>query len=154
MKHSNRQFNAPHIVFAGGGTGGHLFPGLAVAEELRLLAPGVRITFATGRKPLEQEIVAAAGFRQLRLPSSPLPRGPRSAWRFVADNLAGYRGARRFLRANNVAVVVGLGGYASVPMAWSTAAARIPLVLVEQNLMPGRATRWFASRAAAGLRRV
>jgi len=148
MSHSKPNADGPHIVFAGGGTGGHLFPGLAVAEQLREMLPNARITIATGRKPLERDLVAAAGFRHLRLPSSPVPQGPRSAWRFVADNLSGYRAARRFLRTSGVSVVVGLGGYASVPMAWGAVAARIPLVLLAQNAVPGRATRWFAPRAA------
>jgi UDP-N-acetylglucosamine--N-acetylmuramyl-(pentapeptide) pyrophosphoryl-undecaprenol N-acetylglucosamine transferase len=137
-----------HVVFAGGGTGGHLFPGLAVASQLRTLNPAIRITLATGNKPLERDQAANAGLEQLRLPSHPWPRGPRGAWRFMADNLTGYRSARRFLRKSNVAAVVGLGGYASVPMAWAAAAAGVPLVLLEQNAVPGRVTRWLAPRAS------
>ena len=137
-----------HVVFAGGGTGGHLFPGLAVASELRALNAAVRITLATGNKPLEREQVAAAGLEQLKLPSHPWPRGPRGAWRFVAENLSGYRAARRFLRENEVSAVVGLGGYASAPMAWAAASAGVPLVLLEQNAVPGRVTRWLAPRAS------
>ncbi len=137
-----------HVVLAGGGTGGHLFPGIAVAGELRSIDSAIRLTFATGCKPLEQQLVLGAGFEQLALPCQPLPRGPRSAWRFVAENVRGYRAARRFLRTAGAAVVVGLGGYASVPMARAAAALGVPLVLLEQNAVPGRATRWLAPRAA------
>jgi UDP-N-acetylglucosamine--N-acetylmuramyl-(pentapeptide) pyrophosphoryl-undecaprenol N-acetylglucosamine transferase len=136
-----------HIVFAGGGTGGHLFPGLAVAEQLRVLAPSARITMATGGKPLEHAQVAAAGFDHIRLPSHPLTSAA-GTWRFVKDNLSGYRRGRQFLWRTKVSLVVGLGGYASVPMAWAAASARIPLVLLEQNTFPGRVTRWFAPRAS------
>src|SRR5436190_16578150 len=136
-----------HVVFAGGGTGGHLFPGLAVAEQLHAMLPAARITLATGNKPFEQAQVAAAGFAHLRLPSHPLT-GPASTWRFVKENLSGYRRARRFIRLTDVSLVVGLGGYASVPMAWAATSARVPLVLLEQNAVPGRVTRWFAPRAA------
>ena len=66
--------NTFHIVFAGGGTGGHLFPGLAVAEKLSANRPGVRITFVGTGKPLERRHVAAAGFDYVPLPSRPLPR--------------------------------------------------------------------------------
>ena len=135
-----------HVVFAGGGTGGHLFPGLAVAEQLRAILPAARITMATGTKPFEQAQVAEAGFAQLRLPSHPLT-GPAGTWRFVKENLSGYRRARRFMRLTDVSLVVGLGGYASVPMAWAATSARVPLVLLEQNAFPGRVTRWFAPRA-------
>ena len=137
-----------HVVFAGGGTGGHLFPGLAVAEQLQALATAARITMATGGKPFEHVQVAAAGFDHLRLPSHPLDSG---AGRHVAvrqgESLR-LSAQRRFLRATNVSLVVGLGGYASVPMAWAAAAMRVPLVLLEQNAIPGRATRWFAPRAS------
>ncbi|HEV3417529.1 MAG TPA: UDP-N-acetylglucosamine--N-acetylmuramyl-(pentapeptide) pyrophosphoryl-undecaprenol N-acetylglucosamine transferase [Pirellulales bacterium] len=136
-----------HVVFAGGGTGGHLFPGLAVAEQLQVLAPSMRITMATGGKPLENAQVAAAGFDHIRLPSHPLTSAA-GTWRFVKDNLSGYRRARTFLRHTKVLLVVGLGGYASVPMAWAAASARIPLVLLEQNAFPGRVTRWLAPRAS------
>jgi UDP-N-acetylglucosamine--N-acetylmuramyl-(pentapeptide) pyrophosphoryl-undecaprenol N-acetylglucosamine transferase len=137
-----------HIVFAGGGTGGHLFPGLAVAEQLQAILPTARITVATGNKPFEHVQVAAAGFDHLRLASHPFARSAAGTWRFVKDNLSGYRRAKRFIRKTDVSLVVGLGGYASVPMAWAAASARIPLVLLEQNAIPGRVTRWLAPRAA------
>ncbi len=135
-----------HIVFAGGGTGGHLFPGLAVAEQLQVILPDARITIATGDKPFEQVQVGAAGFDHLRLPSHPFA-GATGTWRFVKDNLSGYRRAKRFVRKTGVSLVVGLGGYASVPMAWAAASLRVPLVLLEQNAVPGRVTRWLAPRA-------
>lgn len=140
--------HSPHVVLAGGGTGGHLFPGLAVAGELRAIDPAVRVTFATGCKPMEQQLVASAGFEHLALPCQPLPHGPRSAWRFVTENVRGFRAARRFLRSTDVSVVVGLGGYASVPMARAATALGVPLALLEQNAVPGRATRWLAPRAS------
>jgi len=138
----------PHIVLSGGGTGGHLFPGLAVAARLIAERPGLRITFAGSGKPFELEQVAAAGFHYLPIRCSPLPRGVGGAWRFLADNLAGYRAASRFLQEAGAGVVIGLGGYASVPMARAAVAQGVPLVLLEQNALPGRATRWLARRAA------
>jgi len=137
----------PHIVISGGGTGGHLFPGLAVAARLTALRPGLRVTFAGSGKPFEREQVAAAGFRYLPVRCSPLPRGVGGVWRFLADNLAGYRAAGRFLREAGAGVVIGLGGFASVPMARAAVAQGVPLVLLEQNAIPGRATRWLARRA-------
>jgi len=138
----------PHIIFSGGGTGGHLFPGLAVAARLAAKRPGLRITFAGAGKPLEREQVAAAGFDHLAIRCCPVPRRIGHVWRFVVDNLAGCRAADRFLREAGARVVVGLGGYASVPMARAAVARSVPLVLFEQNAIPGRATRWLARRAA------
>jgi UDP-N-acetylglucosamine--N-acetylmuramyl-(pentapeptide) pyrophosphoryl-undecaprenol N-acetylglucosamine transferase len=154
--------NLIHFVFAGGGTAGHLFPGLAVAEQLVAMIPNVRITFCGGGKAFERKAVANAGFEYLALPSRPLPHGACEAFSFVVENLAGYMAASRFLREEQVAAVVGLGGYVSVPMGRAAVRHDIPLVLLEQNAIPGRATRWLARRAtlvctpfdetAAGLR--
>jgi len=136
-----------HIVFAGGGTGGHLFPGLAVAERLAAAIPRVRITFCGSGKTFEREHVSHAGFDYFALPARPLPRGIREAVSFVVANLAGYFAAGRFLRRDRVAAVVGLGGYASVPLGRAAARRGVPLVLLEQNVIPGKATRWLARRA-------
>ncbi|HEV3138062.1 MAG TPA: undecaprenyldiphospho-muramoylpentapeptide beta-N-acetylglucosaminyltransferase [Pirellulales bacterium] len=137
-----------HVVLAGGGTAGHLFPGLAVAEQLARWAPGLRITFAGTGKSFETRHVKKAGFGSFTLPCRPFPRKAREALRFVTDHFTGYYAARRYLRERNVSLVVGLGGYASVPMARAAAALRIPVVLLEQNAVPGRATRWLAPAAA------
>jgi UDP-N-acetylglucosamine--N-acetylmuramyl-(pentapeptide) pyrophosphoryl-undecaprenol N-acetylglucosamine transferase len=136
-----------HIVFSGGGTGGHLFPGLAVAKRLAASVPNVRITFCGSGKAFEQHHVAQAGFGYLAMSSRPLPNGAREAVAFVVENLAGYLTARRFLRDEHVAAVVGLGGYASAPMAKAAARLHVPLVLLEQNVIPGRATRWLSRNA-------
>lgn len=138
----------PQIVFTGGGTGGHLFPGLAVAQRLRDAVPQLSITFAGSGKPLEREQVAAAGLEYLPVPCRPWPRRLLDLGRFVVDNLIGYRTARRFLAEHSVAAVVGLGGYTSGPMARAAMSRGIPLVLLEQNVIPGRVNRWLASRAA------
>ena len=105
-----------HLVFAGGGTAGHLFPGLAVARRLADEIQNVRITFAGGGKDFERRQVAAAGFEYYALPCRPLPRRVGEAVSFVVENFAGYLAAKRFLKNEQVAAVVGLGGYASVPM--------------------------------------
>jgi UDP-N-acetylglucosamine--N-acetylmuramyl-(pentapeptide) pyrophosphoryl-undecaprenol N-acetylglucosamine transferase len=136
-----------HILFAGGGTAGHLFPGLAVAEYLRNHAPHVRISFAGTGKAFESRYIEKAGFAYLQLPSRPFPRKATEALRFVTENVAGYYAARKYLRDQQVGLVVGLGGYASVPAARAAAAAGIPYLLLEQNAIPGRATRWLAPGA-------
>lgn len=137
----------PHIVFTGGGTGGHLFPGIAVARRLTREGSDIRVTFAGSGKPFERTHVEAAGFLYLALRSAALPRGPWQAAGFLRDNLAGYRAAKRFLATERVDVVVGLGGFASAPMARAAVQKRIPLVLLEQNAVPGRVTRWLAPSA-------
>ncbi len=137
----------PHIVFAGGGTGGHLFPGLAVAEHLVQELPGVRVSFAGTERELERQHVRLAGFDHIAIPCRSFPRNILHTPRFLADHLAGYWRAGRFLRKEKVATVVGLGSYASVPMARAAIRCGIPVVLLEQNAVPGRATRWLAPSA-------
>ena len=137
----------PHIVFTGGGTGGHLFPALAVAELLVRDLPEMRITFAGKGNHFERAHVAAAGFEYLPLRCAPAPRSPRAVLSFIAGNLTGYRTAQRFLARQNAAIVVGLGGYASFPMGFAAVRRGVPLVLLEQNAVPGRATRWLAPSA-------
>ena len=139
--------SSPWIVFAGGGTLGHLFPGLALAERLANDAPHLRIAVAGGGRELEQHHVRGAGFEYWRLPCRPFPHSWRGVFRFLTVNWSGYRTAKRLLDADRVACVVGLGGYASVPMARAAISRGVPLVLLEQNVVPGRATRWLARRA-------
>lgn len=138
---------AHHVVFAGGGTGGHLFPGIAVAERLAHELPGVRITFAGSGRPFEQRAVAEAGYDYLPLRCQGWPRRPWHLVSFLEENLAGYRAAQRFLDEQQVSAVVGLGGFASAPMARAALRRGIPLVLLEQNVVPGRVTRWLAKSA-------
>ncbi len=133
-----------HIVFAGGGTAGHLIPGLAVAEKIAANRPGVRITFAGTGKALERDLVDAAGFEYLSLSSRPLPRKASETLSFFVENMAGYFAAGRFLDDEDVAGVVGLGGYASVPLGRAAARRSLPLALLEQNTVLGRANRWLS----------
>jgi UDP-N-acetylglucosamine--N-acetylmuramyl-(pentapeptide) pyrophosphoryl-undecaprenol N-acetylglucosamine transferase len=136
-----------HIVFAGGGTAGHLFPGLAVADWLRQHHPRARMTFVGTGRQFEQEHVIDNGYHYLALPCRPLPKHPGEALRFVTDNMSGFWSARRFLREEEAAIVVGLGGYASAPALRAAVSLKLPFVLLEQNAVPGRTTRWLARRA-------
>ncbi|MEE2707444.1 MAG: UDP-N-acetylglucosamine--N-acetylmuramyl-(pentapeptide) pyrophosphoryl-undecaprenol N-acetylglucosamine transferase [Planctomycetota bacterium] len=137
-----------HVVFSGGLTGGHLFPGIAVAERLRRIIPNGRITFSGSGCPFDHGEVARSGFAYFSLPAAPAPRSPRRLWPFLTKNFQGLRRAAEFIGREQVSLVVGLGGYSSVPMAWAAARAGKSLVLLEQNVVPGRATRWLASSAS------
>lgn len=134
----------PHVVFAGGGTGGHLFPGLAVAERLRCALPAVKITFLGTNRRVEQRELAARGFDHVALPASPLHRSLSGVARFLRNLYRGYRSARRLLLEHDTAAVVGLGGYASVPGVRAARRLGIPVLLLEQNTVPGKANRWLA----------
>lgn len=139
----------PRVVIAGGGTLGHVFPGLAIAEAISHLAPDALITFAGHCAEVEAPHVTAAGFAHKAFRARALPRRWCGFWTFVRENLAGYREARRWLRDARPHVVLATGGYASAPVARACLAAGLPLVLLELNALPGRASRWLARRATA-----
>src|SRR5687768_4087517 len=139
---------SPHVLFAGGGSASHLFPGMAVAEHLRRRLPNIQITFAGTGAARERHTVRIAGHHYTMIPAHAMPRNPLQAVRFVTDNVAGYCAARWMLREQRVSLVVGLGGSTSVAVVRAAVARGIPVVLLEQNAVPGRTTRWL-SRAAA-----
>ena len=138
----------PHILFAGGGAAGHLFPGLAVAEHLESLLPTARITFAGPGKPREKHTICDAGYQYVTIPAQPIPQNPLQAFRFVTDNIAGYCAARWMLREQQISLVVGLGGFTSTAVVRAAAARGIPFILLEQNAIPSHTTRWL-SRASS-----
>jgi UDP-N-acetylglucosamine--N-acetylmuramyl-(pentapeptide) pyrophosphoryl-undecaprenol N-acetylglucosamine transferase len=139
---------SPHVLFAGGGSASHLFPGMAVADHLRRRMPSIQITFAGSGAARERHTVRIAGHHYTMIPAHAMPRNPLQAVRFVTDNVAGYCAARWMLREQRVSLVVGLGGSTSVAVVRAAVTRGIPVVLLEQNAVPGRTTRWL-SRAAA-----
>ena len=137
-----------HIMFAGGGTGGHLFPGLAVAEALRRCETGWRSSFCGVGRELERKGVRECGFDYSVLPAAPLVASAVGVIRAFLTNSMGYRAARQLVREQRPDVVVGLGGYSSIPLGLAAVRERVPLVLLEQNVMPGRANRLLARWAS------
>jgi UDP-N-acetylglucosamine--N-acetylmuramyl-(pentapeptide) pyrophosphoryl-undecaprenol N-acetylglucosamine transferase len=135
------------FVFAGGGTGGHLFPGFAVADELLTRDPLARVVFAGGGRPIEQRVLAGSRFERLVLPCESLRDACRHPLRFVWNNMRACRLAARWIAESSPDLVFGLGGFASAPFVWSAARRGIPVVLLEQNVVAGRATRWLSRRA-------
>ena len=141
------------VLVAGGGTAGHLVPGLAVAAALveRGQDPA-GIHFVGSDRGVEAEMVPAAGFGLDELPGRGLPRKPGMAQLRAAVALL--RGTWRgigIVRARRPAVVISLGGHAAFACAFGAVLARVPLVLVEQNVRAGAVNRLLSrfSRAAA-----
>ena len=141
------------ILFSGGGTGGHLYPGLAVADVLRdqslaTVRDSVQLAFVGSQRPIEERILSAHGYPHHRLDiesSRGLRRNPlRFLWKYRRAVVE----AHRLLTQTQPAVVVGLGGFASVPLLSAANRRRIPTILLEQNAVPGRATRWLCRKAA------
>ncbi len=135
------------VVITGGGTGGHITPGLAIAEALTERAPDTQILFVGG-SGLEQRLVPAAGWAFARVATRQVPRRLtlRVPWALIVMAVGGLQ-ALSLLRRFRPHAVVATGGYAAAPVGGAAALLRIPMVLQEQNLLPG-ATNRFLSRWA------
>jgi UDP-N-acetylglucosamine--N-acetylmuramyl-(pentapeptide) pyrophosphoryl-undecaprenol N-acetylglucosamine transferase len=136
------------VVFAGGGTGGHLYPGLAIARALVRLRPDVRPFFIGARRGIEKDVLPTTEFAHELLDLHPLyRRQPWSNWKTAAGMIGAWRRFGRLAAADRPAAVVGTGGYASgLALAWAWA-HRVPYALQEQNSFPGLTMRLFARRA-------
>ncbi len=136
------------FILTGGGTGGHLFPGVAVALELQRREPDARLLFVGSERTLEQAILSRHHFERRGLSVEPPRELTRHPWRFMTRNWSAWRAARQLIRFERPSAVIGLGGYASTPLVWEAARAGCPVVLLEQNVIPGRATRWLSRLAS------
>ena len=130
-------------VVAGGGTGGHVTPAIALAERIR--SRGDSVALLGSEYGLETRLVPAAGFPLVVLPAKQL-MGQSFAKRIAAlpGMLRACATALRVLRKRRADIVVSVGGYASVPAVVAAVLQRVPLVLVEPNAIPGRANRLAA----------
>lgn len=131
------------IVIAGGGTGGHLTPALALAREL--VGRGSQVLLVGAPRGPDRELLPASGLPYRILASPVLER--RSWWRNAVLPVslgAAVLRARRLLEAFGPDVVVGTGGYAMVPVVLAARMRRVPILLQEQNRVPGVATRFLA----------
>jgi UDP-N-acetylglucosamine--N-acetylmuramyl-(pentapeptide) pyrophosphoryl-undecaprenol N-acetylglucosamine transferase len=133
------------VVIAGGGSPGHLYPGLAVAEALRARVPNISLMFAGTGRSMERHLVRSAGYNYVALPARPAPHNPLEAVRFVTDNAMGFMAAAWMLREQRTSLVIGLGGYASASTVRAAVGRGIPTVLLEQNATCGRTTKWLSS---------
>ncbi|MBT8216566.1 MAG: undecaprenyldiphospho-muramoylpentapeptide beta-N-acetylglucosaminyltransferase [Acidimicrobiia bacterium] len=133
------------IAIAAAGTGGHVFPALAVAEALHVLGVARSDVVFFGGDRLEARVVPAAGYELIQLRMAGLARSfsLRNA-RVVGQLLAAARAVRRQIRDRHVTAVLAMGGYITGPAAIAARRAGVPLLIHEQNAVPGRANRWAA----------
>ncbi len=143
--------HGPVLWFAGGGTGGHLYPGLAIARAVARLAPGVRPHFIGAWRGIERDVLPGTEFPHTLLDLHPLyRRTPWDNWRTLRGALRAWRTLSAEVRAAGKPVgVVGTGGYAAgVALGWARAHG-VPTMLHEPDSHPGLTTRVFAGGARA-----
>lgn len=126
------------VMIAGGGTGGHLFPGIAIANEFRKRHPKNRIGFVGTGRPFEKNVLKKAGYPHYRISASGLKRvGIRNALFGLLKIPAGLLESIRLLRRCRPHIVIGVGGYSAGPVLMGAYLLNIPTVLHEQNSIPG-----------------
>jgi UDP-N-acetylglucosamine--N-acetylmuramyl-(pentapeptide) pyrophosphoryl-undecaprenol N-acetylglucosamine transferase len=133
------------ILIAGGGTGGHLYPGIAVARELMARAPGSTVTFVGTAAGIESRVIPREGFPLEVIRSAGLKgKSVQSIARGVALLPLSAADAWTVISRRRPAVVIGVGGYSSGPVVLLSALRGIPTLLMEQNAMPGVTNRLLA----------
>ena len=137
------------IILSGGGTGGHIYPAVAVAEALkRRLGDEVELLFVGAEGKMEMEKVPALGYHIVGLPIAGLQR--RLEWRNLLvpfKVLKSLRKARRTIRDFKADAVVGFGGYASAPILWAAQRMGVKTLIQEQNSYAGLTNKVLAKRA-------
>ena len=136
------------VVIAGGGTGGHLFPGLALARAIKRSDMTIEIEFVGTKRGIESKILPREGFKLKSIISSGLS-GRRGLGKWVSWSKVPIGAAQSmcFLIRNRPNLVVGVGGYASAPLVFSAWLLRIPILIHEQNVFPGMANKWLGKIA-------
>lgn len=138
-----------HFVIAGGGTGGHVFPAIAVAQALKKLNPSCEITFIGTERGLEHRLVPQAGFtlKCVRV-SGVKGKSLLSQLKAVFQLPMAVYSCLKILRKNKTKAVLGVGGYASAPALMAALILRIPRAICEQNSIPGLTNRLLSHVAS------
>jgi UDP-N-acetylglucosamine--N-acetylmuramyl-(pentapeptide) pyrophosphoryl-undecaprenol N-acetylglucosamine transferase len=137
------------VIISGGGTGGHIFPAISIANALREIDPGIEILFVGAEGRMEMEKIPAAGYKIIGLPVAGLYR------RITLKNfsvlfklLKSLKKAKKIIREFAPDIVVGVGGYASGPVLRQAGRMGIPTLIQEQNSYAGITNKLLAGRAA------
>lgn len=142
----------PAFLFAGGGSGGHIYPGLAILGELRAVA-GVHASFLVSDRAIDAQIMGKAGEPFAASPARPVIMRPAGLLRFVRSWGPAVRHAREQLRALKAAHgavhLVATGGFVAAPAVKAAALEGVPVTMVNLDAVPGKANRWIARRVAA-----
>lgn len=142
------EYRRLRVIISGGGTGGHIFPALSIADKLKELNPETEILFVGAQGRMEMEKVPAAGYEIIGLPVAGLQR------KLTLSNLSlpfkvlkSIRMAKKLIREFSPDIAVGVGGYASAPLLWAAGRLGIPTLIQEQNGYAGLTNKIVGKKA-------
>lgn len=136
------------VFLAGGGTGGHIYPNLAVAEAIHKQQPETEILYFCSSREIDARILSGAGMDFLPLPAVGLSMSVRATVRFVAQYVKSQAFVRQIMApSRGQACVLATGGFVSAPVVSAARALKIPVVLVNVDSVPGKANRMLAKHA-------
>ena len=136
------------VIIAGGGTGGHVFPAIAIAKAITKHTYNAGILFVGAKRRLEMSKVPEAGFHIIGLDIAGLQR--RLTWKNLLlpwKIIKSLNGANKIVKRFKPDIVIGVGGYASGPVLWAAAKQKIPVLIQEQNSFPGLTNRILGKKA-------
>lgn len=147
------EYKSLRVMISGGGTGGHIFPAVSIADKLKQLNPETEILFVGAEGKMEMEKVPAAGYRIVGLPIVGLQR--QLNFKNIINDLmvpfkllASIVKARKTIKEFKPQIVVGVGGYASAPLLWVASGMGIPCLIQEQNGFAGLTNKKLGSRVS------
>lgn len=136
------------VIISGGGTGGHIFPALAIANEIQKRNPNAEILFVGAMGRMEMEKVPAAGYKIIGLPVTGFPRKPGiKMLTFVVCLMKSNRLAKKIINQFKPQIAIGVGGFASGPLLRAAAQKGIPTLIQEQNSYAGITNKLLAKKA-------
>lgn len=142
------------VIISGGGTGGHIFPAVSIANKLKEVNPETEILFVGAEGKMEMEKVPAAGYRIVGLPIVGIQR--QLNWKNIINDiqvplkiLASIRKAGKVIDEFKPDIAIGVGGYASAPLLWKATAKKIPALIQEQNGFAGLTNKILAKRVGS-----
>ena len=146
------EHKAIRIIISGGGTGGHIFPAISIANKMKEINPDNEILFVEAEGKMEMEKVPAAGYEIVGLPIVGLQR--QLNWQNIVNDiqvpfkiLSSVRKAKRIIKEFKPDIAVGVGGYASAPLLWAATRLGIPSLIQEQNGFAGLTNKILGKKA-------
>ena len=140
-------YGLPSVLFAGGGTGGTVGPGIAVAERLRMLDPRLNVVFLCSDRPVDRRLLDPGGWDVVPTAARSPSFKPRAGFQFLRGWRAARRVAGRQMSRPDLGRLVALGGFVAPPVVAEAVHRGMPVDLLNLDAVAGRANRWIARRA-------